>query len=153
MGRRPEVIQQTLLQNPRFQNALPDSVIYNTLELTTAWVDGYADLFLFERVSPSAETYAEIPDNLKLGGLHTGTSNVLSPDSSATATLMGMPSTRPSGLFGAVGSSPHVPASSQGASSSSLSSPSSGSTNRHRYARQDPLSDLCEEPMETRIQP
>src|SRR5271170_3616636 len=48
MSHRPEVIQRTLFQNPRFQNTLPDSIIYNPLELATAWVDGYADLFLFQ---------------------------------------------------------------------------------------------------------
>jgi hypothetical protein len=63
MSGRPEVIQRTLLQNPRSQNALPDRVIYNTLELATARVDGFADLFLFQRVSPSRETYGEIREN------------------------------------------------------------------------------------------
>ena len=153
MGSRPEVIQRTLLQNPRFQNALPDSVIYNTLELATAWVDGYADLFLFQRVSPSEETCAEMRDNFHLAEPPTGTRNVFAPHFSSSATRRGTHSTGPPGLFGAIGSGPPSPTSSHGASSLSPSYPSSGSINDDGYARQDSLSDSGEEPMEPSIHP
>ena len=153
MSRRPEVIQRTLLQNPGFQNTLPDSVIYNTLELATAWVDGYADLFLFQRVSPSGETYGEIRDNFKLGGWPTGTSSVFPPQFSTSAARLGMSSSATPVMFGAIGTRLPAPTSSQETSSSSASYPSSGSTNRNGYARQDSLSDLYEEPMEPPIHP
>ena len=153
MSRRPDVIQHTLLQNPGFQNTLPDSVICNTLELATAWIDGYADLFLFQRVSPSGKTYGEIRDNFKLGGWPTGTSSVFPPQFSTSAVRLGMSSSATPGMFGAMGARPPAPTSSQEASSSSASYPSSGSTNLDGYAGQASLSDLYGEPMQPPIHP
>lgn len=139
MARRPEVIQHTLLQNPMFQNSLPDTVIYNTLELATAWVEGYADLFLFQRVSPSRQTYGEIRDGFNLEGSSTSSSVSAQPLSSSFG-CPGIRSSGAAGFFGAIRTRPQLPTSSQGISSASPSYPSSGYTNRYLTASPESLS-------------
>lgn len=143
MARRPDVIQRTLLQNPMFQNSLPDTVIYNTLELATAWVEGYADLFLFQRVSPSGQTYGEIRDGFNLGRSSTSSGVSAQPLSSS----FGCPGPRSSGaagFFGAIGTRRPLPTS-QGVSSSSPSYPSSGYGNRYLTASPDSFSNQYEQ--------
>jgi len=140
------------MKNPMFQNALPDTVIYNTLELASAWVDGYTDLFLFQRVSPSGQTYGEIRDSFSLTDSSASTSSVSPQRFSSSFGCPGIRSSGASGFFGAIGTSPPVPAS-QSASSSSPFYPSSGPTNRYLTASPDWFSDHYEQRMLPQVRP
>jgi len=146
MGRTPEVVQSTLLRNPMFQNALPDTVIYNTLELATSWVDRYADLFSFQHISPSGQTYGEIRDRFNLGGQSAAiTTSVCPPSFSSSFGQPGKISSGAYGDFGAIGTQPPAPTSSRGTHSSSPFYPSSILANRILCASPDTLSDISEQ--------